>query len=297
MSNEEDALSSVLARLRLTAGLFTEATLCGSWAVDTSGQRMSTFHLVQSGDCWLRLNDEAPRRLHAGDLVMFPRDDKHLIASSEEVPDSVVVNDYPPIDPALPTTEMLCGYFEFRGRIVWPLLDSLPDVLVVDMNRSRVSETRPLLQLLSQEAGSENPGRQAVLDLLVEVLFVHALRSHIATDASVGVLRLFAEPRIGKALSQMHSNPGEAWTVATLAEAAGMSRASFSRKFTEIVADTPMNYVNKWRMQVAMETLATGERSVAQIAEDVGFGSEASFRRAFRTIVGETPASFRRNQL
>lgn len=294
MTNTEDALSSVLKRLRLSAGLFTEAAFCGAWAVDTSGERMATFHLVQSGDSWLQIEGTPPRRLRAGDFVMFPRDAKHLITSSENLPESVVVNEYPPYDPDLPMTEMLCGYFEFRSRLVWPVLDSLPDVLVIDLHQSPFGESRALLQLLIGEAKAGHPGRSAVIDLLVEVLFVHALRSHMAGGVSTGLLKLFAEPKLGKALSQLHADPSRNWSVASLATVAGMSRASFSQKFKEAVNDSPMNYLGKWRMQVAIEALTASDQSVAQIAEDAGYGSEAAFRHAFKKIVGRTPGEIRR---
>lgn len=294
MSADTDALSSILARLRLSAGLFTEGAFCGNWAVDTSGQRAVTFHLIESGDSWLLLDDAPPRRLRPGDFVLFPRDAKHLVASSEKLPEGLVVNEIPDYDPELPITEMICGYFEFQSPIVWPLLDGLPDALVIDLHGSPFGETRALLQLLIGEAKGEHPGRAAVIDLLVEVLFVHALRSYIADGASEGLLRLFAEPRLGKALSRLHADPGRRWSVADLAAEAGMSRASFSEKFREAVDDTPMNYLGKWRMQVAIDALTTTEQSVAQIAEDVGYGSEAAFRNAFRQIVGRTPGEVRR---
>lgn len=297
MNEPDDALSSVLKRLRLSAGLFTEANLCGTWAIDTSGERMTTFHLIQSGDSWLQVDGDSPRRLRPGDFVLFPRDAKHLISSGEDVPETVVVNEPPPFDPELPVTEMLCGYFEFQSRIVWPLLDSLPDALVIDLHQTPLGESHALVQLLISEAKGSHPGRSAVIDLLVEVLFVHALRSHMADGVSSGLLKLFAEPKLGKSLSQLHANPGKNWSVASLADVAGMSRASFSQKFREAVDDTPMSYLGKWRMQIAIEALTTSDQSVAQIAETVGYGSEAAFRHAFRNIVGQTPGEVRRQAI
>lgn len=294
MDKSEDALSSILKRLRLTAGLFTEAAYCGAWAVDTSGERMATFHLVQSGDSWLQLEGQSPRRLRPGDFVMFPRDAKHVITSSEQIPESVVINEAPEFDSNLPLTQMLCGYFEFQSKMVWPILDSLPDALVIDLAQSSLGESRALVQLLISESSNGQPGRNAVIDLLVEVLFVHALRSHIASGVSGGLLKLFAEPKLGGALSQLHADPGRDWSVASLAEVSRMSRASFSQKFRDAVADTPMNYLGKWRMQVAIDALTTTDKSVAQIAEEVGYGSEAAFRNAFKNIVGQTPGRIRR---
>ena len=292
--DSSDALSEVLKRLRLTAGLFTEAAYCGRWAIDTSGRRMATFHLVQSGDSWLLLDGQPPRRLRPGDFVLFPRDAKHVIASSETIPRSVVVNEPPDFDPELPVTEMLCGYFEFQSEIAWPILDSLPEAIVIDMAEAPIGESRALIQLLVGEALEALPGRSAVIDLLIQVLFVHALRSHAARGATHGLLYLFAEPNLGDALSRLHSEPWRNWSVASLAEVAGMSRTSFSQKFRDAVGDTPMNYLAKWRMQVAIDALKTSDRPVVQIAEEVGYESEAAFRNAFKRIVGQTPGEVRR---
>ncbi len=297
MTEPLDALSIILKRLRLSAGLFTEAAYCGAWAVDTSGERMATFHLIQSGDSWLNLEGEPPRRLHPGDFVFFPRDSKHLITSSEKLPDSVVVNQPPPLDPDLPVTQMLCGYFEFNTRMVWPILDGLPEVLVIDMHDSAVGESRALLDLLIGEAKSGYPGRGAVIDLLAEVLFVHALRSYISSGKGQGLLQLFAQPQLSKALTALHADPGKSWTVESLANEANMSRASFSQKFRDAINDTPMNYVGKWRMQVAIDLLTTTEQSVSQISEDLGYSSEAAFRHAFKNIVGQTPGHIRRQEI
>lgn len=293
MSTKVDALSTILSRLRLSAGLFTEAAYCGAWAIDTSGERMATFHLVQSGDSWLQQPGGAPRRLRPGDFVMFPRDAKHLITSGEAVPREVEVNQPTPNEPELPMTELLCGYFEFRSQMVWPILDSLPDVLVIDLHQSPLAESRALLQLLTGEAKLDQPGRSAVIDLLVEVLLVHAIRLHIASGADAGLLQLLAEPKLGKALNQLHANPGAPWTVESLANVAGMSRASFSQKFKSALNETPMSYLGQWRMQIAIDTLTTTDQSVAQIAEDIGYGSEAAFRHAFKNIVGQTPGQIR----
>ena len=294
MSDSPDALSIILKRLRLSAGLFTEAAYCGAWAVDTSGERMTTFHLVQSGDSWLNLEGQVPRRLRPGDFVLFPRDAKHLITSSKELSPGVIVNQPPPRDPDLPVTEMLCGYFEFQTRMVWPILESLPEVLVIDMNQSPFGESRALLHLLIDEAKGHHPGRGAVIDLLAEVLFVHALRVHIASGDSRGLLQLFAEPRLGRALNRLHAEPGAAWSVALLADEAGMSRASFSQKFRDAVNDTPMNYLARWRMQVAIDLLTSTEQSVAQISDELGYSAEAAFRHAFKKVVGQTPGDIRR---
>ncbi len=289
-----DALSAMLTRLRLSSGVFTEAALCGNWAIDTSGQRMATFHLVQSGDCWLQHADGTARRLEAGDLVLFPRDAKHLITSGAEPDDAVVVNSAPPTVEGLPLTRMLCGYFEFRSRARWPLLDSLPEVLVLALGHDNGGASAQVLSALIDEASAQQPGRQIVLDQLVHVLFVHALRAYMSTAPLSGVLGALADPRIGRALRGLHGAPDQPWSVASLASEAGMSRAAFSKRFRALVGETPMSYVTGWRMQVAIDLLTAGDDAIAQIATAVGYQSEAAFRNAFRTVVGTPPGTLRR---
>lgn len=291
----EDGLSLILKRLRLTAGVSTEATLCGaSWAVDTSGSHMGTFHLVQSGDCWLHMDGAPPRRLHPGDLVLFPRDAGHLLTPDDEVPIGVAVNEPPPVRPGEPVTRMLCGYIEFRSRAAWPLLAGLPDAFVIDLAGSAIGDTRNLLQLLISEAFADQPGRSAVVDHLVHVMVVFALRQHIGSGARVGLLAALADPRMGRALSRFHAAPEKRWSVESLAAEAGMSRAAFASAFRDRVGETPMSYVTGWRMQTAIDLLTGTDDSVARIAESVGYESEAAFRHAFRKVVGSPPGQIRR---
>ena len=294
MDIEQDALSILLSRLRLSVGIFTEAAYCGTWAVDTSGQRMATFHLIQSGNSWLQLDGAAPRPLRPGDFVFFPRDSKHLITSAETVPPDTPVNEPPPRDDSLPLTEMVCGYFEFESRAVWPLLDSLPDAVVLDLGSTALGDTRAVLSLMIGETRLRLPGRSAVVDKLAYVLLVHALRWHIDTGIGSGLLAALADPRIGPVLNRLHGVPAEPWSVDSMAAAAGMSRASFSARFKSLLDQTPMSYLAHWRMQVAIDLLTTTDTSVAGIADSVGYQSEAAFRNAFRKLVGVPPGQVRR---
>ena len=293
---DQDALSPILSRLRLTAAVATEAALCGgAWAVDTSAGHAGSFHLIQSGDCWLHLAGEAPRRLQPEDFVLFPRDAGHLLTPGEAVPRDVTLNEPPPLVDGVPVTRMLCGHIDFRSRAVWPLLDSLPEALVIDLAGSAVGDARNLLNLLIGEAFAAHPGRRAVIDHLVHVLVVFALRQHIESGACVGLMAAMADPRLGRALGRFHAAPEARWSVGGLAREAGMSRAAFSAAFGETVGRTPMAYVAGWRMQMAVDLLTSTDMAVAQIAEAVGYDSEAAFRHAFRKVVGRPPGQVRRS--
>ena len=125
-----DALTAILRRLRLRAGIFVHARYCAPWSVDTSGQRMAPFHLIQEGNCWLHMADAEPRELRPGDLVVLPRDEVHVMSSGADAPDPASVNLARPAQDQPPDNVMLCGYFEFAGRTAWPILDTLPAAVV-----------------------------------------------------------------------------------------------------------------------------------------------------------------------
>ncbi|GJM11384.1 MAG: transcriptional regulator [Lysobacteraceae bacterium] len=288
-----DALSQILSKLRFRAGLFTHARYCGTWAVDTSGMKPATFHLVQDGDCWLRLGDQAPRRLMRGDFVLFPRDEHHLLTSTEAIPD-VPINIAPPEDPALPLTRMLCGYFEFTSPAAWPLLASLPAAIVVQLvGDGGATEVGHTIELLIRESLEAKVGSDVVLERLAYVLFVQVLRREVMAGRVQGLLAALGDRQLGVALQKIHSEPAQPWTMNRLAREAGMGRANFAKRFNEAVGVPPMRYLTEWRMQLAVDQLSTTEQSVAQIAEQCGYQSEAAFRAAFKKVLGYPPGRLR----
>ena len=167
----EDSISIIIKRLRMKAGIFAEANYCGAWAVDTSGQKVATFHLINSGDCWLHLDGTPPKRLLPGDLVFFPQDSRHLIASTESITPDIAVNEPPEDDENLEHTSMLCGYFEFSSQASWPLLEALPPVIV--LSRTIGSHTQLLIDLMLAECKQNEPGHDAALDQLAYVCLLY----------------------------------------------------------------------------------------------------------------------------
>lgn len=282
--------------MRLTAEIYARPDYCGTWAVDTSGHRKVAFHLIEKGSAWLHTDDGAdPLPLVTGDLVLFPRDAPHAISSSETLPPRSEINRPAPEVLTGPITSLLCGFFEFESRAVWPLLDGLPEVVTLDLREtSRSPGTAALLQLIIGELTRDAPGTDAVIDELAYVLFVHVLRSQMATGPTDGLLRALADPKIGRALNLIHSDLAAPWTVDELAREAAMSRSAFAKQFSELVGMTPMRYLAEWRMNAARELLETTDTSMAEIAERVGYQSEVAFRKAFRKIAGEAPGGVRR---
>ncbi len=289
----DDALSEIVQRLRLNAGIFTEAEYCGNWAVDTSGSKMATFHLVQQGDCWLLMAGEQPRALNPGDFVFLPRDATHLICGSDRLPPDVVINQPAEVLPELPLTRILCGYFEFHSSAQWPLLDALPEVVVLAAAEAGGTSSR-IIDLILAECNSAGPGRQAALQQLSYLLFIQILREALSSGISTGLLAALNDPHIGQALGCMHRRPEYPWRLEGLAREVGMSRSAFAARFRQLVGQSAMQYLLAWRMQVAVDLLTTTDAGMGSIAEAVGYASEAAFRNAFASHMGQPPARVRR---
>ena len=295
MSNrpETDALSDILRRMRLRAEIYARPDYCGTWAVDTSGHRKVAFHLIERGSAWLHTEDAEPQQMVSGDLVLFPHDSPHALANSSTTP--TVINEAPPDELKGPVTSLLCGFFEFQSKAAWPLLDGLPSMVMMDLRASSEHESaQTLLRLMVKELLAGAPGADAVVNELAYVLFIHVLRSQMDQDRTSGLLRAIADPKIGRALNILHADIAAPLTVDSLANEVAMSRSAFAKRFRDLVGMTPMRYLTEWRMHEASELLQNTDQSMANIAEQVGYASEAAFRKAFKSVVGETPGRVRR---
>ena len=254
-----DALSVILQRLRLRAEVFLHADFCGAWAVDTSGQRKVPFHLLGRGSGWLHTeNQESPRLLSAGDFVVFPHDNRHVISNSEKPPQASLINQPPVPNAEGPVTNLLCGYFEFQTKAVWPLLKELPGTIGLDLKETgRLGSTPSLIQQIIGELELQLAGVDAVINQLAYVLFIHVLRAEMSRGLKCGLLSALTDSKIGHVLNHIHANPGDDWSVESLARQSGMSRSNFAERFNRLVGMTPMRYVTEWRMQEAIELLET----------------------------------------
>ena len=293
--NDPDALSAVLSRLQLTAEVYLNADYCGAWAVDTSGSRRIPFHLIGRGEAWLHIEGEMARPLATGDLVLFPRDLQHIMANSPLPPPPELVNVAPGSEEGA-ITNMICGFFEFRNRAAWPLLDSLAPVIVLDLrDMSGAPRMRNLIALMIDELSQEAPGYFTVVNQLAYLLFIQVIRQQINSgQVNTGLLAALFDPRISKALCAIHNHPGERWSLASLAAEATMGRSAFAQRFNALTGNTPMNYLAAWRMQEATNLLETTALSVVDIAERCGYDSEAAFRKAYKKITGIAPGAARR---
>jgi len=295
-----DALSEILRSSHLNARVFLHSSFCGNWAVDTSGSRQATFHVVARGACWLHLPGRPePEALRAGDLVVFPRDARHVLSNSSTPPGPEVPVNQPAKDnPGGPSSSLICGYFEF-GENRWnPLLNALPDYLVIrNETTSDTGRMDSLINFMIYEIESAHEGADVVIDRLSDVLFIHVLRNYIQQHKpDRGFIAALADKRTSKALSTFHKHSHENWTVERLARLAGMSRSAFAEHFHTLTEYTPMQYVTQWRMQRAHDLLTETDQSTLSIAEQSGYQSEAAFAKVFKKYFGKGPGATRKGK-
>jgi AraC-like DNA-binding protein len=289
-----DLLTGVMDSLRLRTRLFKEGSYSGAWALDARGVDRAVFHLIGRGQCWLHREGREPLELRGGDLVMFPHADWHQLSGTSRRARRPTLR---PSPAAGPFTTVFCAVVESDvDAAANPILRALPSVVVV---RSEAQDCAPQVRALAQamlaeyEAG--RAGRQAILRRLVEALFVLIVRHHLENAPELrGFLAALRDERIARALSLFHAAPGEDWGVERLAREAGLSRTVFAQRFVQLLDRTPMQYVAAWRMQTADLLLRERRHSVAAIAERMGYGTEASFRRAFKRVRGTGPGRIRR---
>lgn len=288
-----DLLSEILVQSRVRASVFASLSVCGAWRVNTTGMHRLGFHLLARGACWLHLRERPPEALRAGDLLVVPGDQWHVLSPEIELDGEQMLL---PEQQEGPRTDLICGSISFPDALGEALLSSLPPVLLLRTADDEASgRLESLARLMAAEARAGDAGNAVVLDRLADVLLVMVLRHAMASGAAErGLLAALADPRLAKVLAAVHGQPGEPWTLTSLAKRAGMARTAFAHRFAAVMSDTPMRYVTGLRMMEAERLLHDRRLSVAQVAERMGYGTEAAFRRAFKRQRGLGPGAVRR---
>jgi AraC-like DNA-binding protein len=298
-----DVLSSVLSELKLEGIAYRRLELRAPWRISFDQQGVRGVHIVLRGRCDLVVRGGGTTRLEAGDIVVLPRADEHLLQAVDAAHEPVVSaghlvrrSDHGVIRvPGLgEATTILCGAFLF-GETGHPAVAGLPHLVHVPGEAGRSTKwLTSYVELLSAAALEGGPGSQIVMARLTDALIAQVLGHHIGTAAEPGWLRGLQDPYIAKALGVLHDDLSYPWTLESLALTAGLSRSAFAARFAEQVGRTPMRYLQNFRMQRAMELLRDERATVAQVAAQVGYGSEAALATAFKRQVGQTPGSYRR---
>ena len=197
-------------------------------------------------------------------------------------------------------TMLVCGAVRFDHPAARNLVEILPPLLHVEPSSApELDWMQSTLRLMAVEARELRPGGEAVITRLGDILVVQAIRSWLETDAAArtGWLGALQDRQIGRALALIHREPSRAWTVASLADELAMSRSAFAARFTELVDEPVMQYVTRWRMQVAVNSLKEEGATVAELANRLGYRSEAAFARAFKRVIGVPPGAIKRTEL
>ncbi|MEJ1162735.1 AraC family transcriptional regulator [Variovorax sp. CCNWLW186] len=294
-----DPLADVVKLLRPRAVYSKVISGAGSWAVRYSAFGEPSFCTMLEGECVLAVDGQEPLALAAGDFVLMPATPGFTMSGLEPAePVFVDARKVPaPTEEirhgrreGLPDMRMLGGYFAFESPDASLMASLLPALLHVrDIGRLSV-----LLQLVREESLQQKPGRDLVLERLVELLLIEALRSTPGERAPPGLLRGLADPRLSTALRHLHGDPAQSWTVADLARKAALSRSAFFERFSRAVGLPPMEYLLAWRMALAKDLLARSDVGIAEVAERVGYGSASTFSTAFSRHVGRPPGRFAR---
>src|SRR5262245_3638653 len=315
-----DALSDALRVLRLTGAMFLDAEFTESWCIisDPRGPRSPMgsspdivfFHVLIEGRCKSKLIEDGQTiELAAGDLLMLPRGSRHLMGSDLHLAPAAVESMVKPgagagmlrIDHGGggERTRFVCGYLNYDERLCGQMLDALPRMLRVPLgDGSADGWVQGLLAAGTQESAAARPGSETMLAKLSELLFVEALRRYIETlpEQQTGWLAGLRDRFVGRALALLHQRPEHSWTVEELAETVGLSRSSLAQRFTEFLGQPPMQYLTRWRLTIAAQRLRSEHASLARIAEDCGYDSEAAFNRAFKRTFATTPAAWRKGE-
>lgn len=291
-----DLLADVVMLLRPGTPFSKVVSGAGAWRIRRTQVGRPFYCAILEGSCCLIVEGQEPLLVQEGDFALVPAAQSFTM-SSLEPPDS----DSLPVklpngefrlgrQDGPPAARWLVGYCVFGSPDAALLVSLLPALLHV-RGEPRLAS---LMQLVGEECRGRRPARELILERLLEVLLMEALRSTAGTAASPGLLRGLADERLAVALRRMHENPAHPWTVAQLAKEAALSRSAFFERFSRAVGVAPMEYLQTWRMALAKDLLRRKEGSISEVAERVGYSSASSFTIAFTRHVGLPPARFAR---
>lgn len=320
-----DVLSEVLSAVRLTGSVFFDVTAAAPWvaeappsaqiadAVKPGAQHAIEYHVITRGSCWISIVGGAPFepvRLEEGDIAVVAHGEPHVVSSAPGMRADLDTSPYSRQrhDSDLPfklrtggdgasEAHLMCGFFTCDVRPFNPLLDALPRFMRIGRGASAPTDAllERFLRLASGESADKRAGAQSVLNKLSELLFIEAIRTYMdqLSSASTGWLSGLRDPLVGRVLALLHGEPARPWTLDEIAAAAGASRSALVDRFTQLTGYPPIQYLTRWRMQLAARRLGDKGIKVAAVAQEVGYESEAAFSRAFKKFSGQSPTEWR----
>ena len=306
-----DAVAGLLDGPRARGAFLLRSVLDPPWSLRIQDEAPLTLVAMVRGESWVVPDDGEPERVGAGDVAIMRGPDPYTVADDPATPPQVVI--HPGQRCTTPegeeltrmadlgvrtwgnspegSTVMLTGTYETRTEISQRMLDALPALLVLPAN----AWDSPVIPLLADEIARDDPGQEAVLDRLLDLLLIAVLRAWMSRPEAEAPAwyRAQSDPVVGQALRMLHNNPAHPWTVAELASEAGVSRASLARRFAELVGEPPMTFLTGWRLALAADLLREPDATLEAVAQQVGYGSSFALSTAFKRVYGISPQEHR----
>jgi AraC-like DNA-binding protein len=307
-----DALTSLLEGPRAQGAFLLRSVMDPPWCLRIQDRAPLTLVAMVRGEAWVLPDGGQALRLRPGDVAIVRGPDPYTVADDPATPIQAVIHpgqrcttpEGEDLAPAMEwlgvrtwgnspdgSTMMLTGTYQMSGEISQRLLAALPGLLVLPED----AWDSALLRLLGHEIVKDDPGQEVVLDRLLDLLLIAVLRTWFSRPEAMAPAwyRAHSDPVVGRALRLLHNNPAHPWTVASLAAAAGVSRAALARRFTELVGEPPMSYLTGWRLALAADLLREPGATIGAVARKVGYGSAFALSTAFKRVRGVSPQQHR----
>jgi AraC-like DNA-binding protein len=277
-----DAITDFLSAVRVQGVCYGRIQISAQWAPRFDAGTHAGFGFISYGQAWLSFPDGAERiqLVHGDFFLLAPGREYVLSAGSASAPSA-----------------MIAGRFSFDQTHGRPLTGFLPPLILIRGGQPHMLPLQKTLELLASETDASTPGSEVAVRRLADLLLIQALRAHIAGTESeqTGWLQALADSQIGAALNSMHKRIEHPWTVASLASEAGMSRSAFAQRFKELMNESPLEYLTRWRMYRGSDLLRESDRKLADVAQAVGYDSDGAFHKAFKRVLGIAPGEYRRS--
>jgi AraC-like DNA-binding protein len=297
-----DPISDVFTALEVQSVIYGRSEFGAPWGIRFPAGHAS-FGMVLRGHCWLQVEGSGELSLDGGDCYVLPRG----VAYSLRDEASSALADFDQVIKAFQvsrhyggdgrTTVMLTGCFTLDSSFSKPVVDLLPSTIHIKADEPQSSTLQNTIRLLADEMQHDAPGSQVIVNRLTDVFFLQAVRFYMSQqkDCASHWLRAVGDPQIGRVLTAMHGDMARLWTVEELAAEGGMSRAGFALRFKQLVGETPLEYLTRWRMYKATRLLRDRGRKLLEVANSVGYDSDAAFNRAFKRTHGVSAGEYRRS--
>jgi AraC-like DNA-binding protein len=305
-----DSVAALFDGPRARGAFLIRSVLSAPWAMRIEDEAPLTLVAVVEGEAWITLDDSAPVLVRRGDVAIARGPGHYNVADDPDTPTQVTIlpgqicvtpdGQFRSMremgvrnwgNAAEGSTVLVTGTYQMRREVSQRLLDALPALVTVKGD----SWNNPMIGYLAEEIVKDEPGQEAVLDRLLDLLLIAVLREWFARAESdtPGWYRAHRDPIVGPALRLMQDDPSHRWTVASLGAATGVSRAALARRFNEIVGEPPMAFLTSWRLTLAADLLREPDETIGSIAHQVGYGSAFALSAAFKRVRGVSPQQYR----